>query len=194
MVASIIQTDDADNADMRTHILQAVMTLTATKSLDELSVKDICDEAYVSRRTFYNYFTDKYDVVSWFFQSTERAHISAIGRTETWYDAIFFVAETVSKFQLFAQGINDSRKLVKQSSAIIWEEELIRTVTDYKKVPLTEELRYQIGIWSRTITEEVGIWKYGVLDDCSVAQFSRILEDCVPRTLHDLLSVDSEGQ
>ena len=42
---------------------KALITLLKTKRFDDISVKDICNEANVSRGTFYLHYKDKYDLV-----------------------------------------------------------------------------------------------------------------------------------
>ena len=47
----------------RTHKLlyEAFVELVQTKSIDEMSITDICDKAMVNRATFYKHFEDKYE-------------------------------------------------------------------------------------------------------------------------------------
>jgi len=37
------------------------------REIEKISVSDICEEAVISRPTFYKYFKDKYDLVNWYF-------------------------------------------------------------------------------------------------------------------------------
>jgi len=50
----------------------AAAKLISEKKLEDISVKDICDESMVSKSSFYNYFDDKLDLVwylMWYFTS-----------------------------------------------------------------------------------------------------------------------------
>jgi AcrR family transcriptional regulator len=44
-------------------IKESLKSLLKTKPLKKISVKDICNNAYVSRKTFYTYFNNKFDLI-----------------------------------------------------------------------------------------------------------------------------------
>lgn len=44
---------------------QALTELLKIKSLEQISVQELCEEAMISRGTFYNYFYDKYDLLNY---------------------------------------------------------------------------------------------------------------------------------
>lgn len=44
---------------------QALTDLLKIKALDKISIQELCDLAMISRGTFYNYFYDKYDLLSY---------------------------------------------------------------------------------------------------------------------------------
>ena len=44
-------------------IIASLRELTATKPIDDVSVSDIIENCGISRRTFYNHFRDKQDLV-----------------------------------------------------------------------------------------------------------------------------------
>lgn len=50
------------------HILQAFNELMEHKSFERITVEEICREADVSKPTFYRYYRDKYDVMTYNFQ------------------------------------------------------------------------------------------------------------------------------
>lgn len=45
---------------------ESFINLLMKKSFDEIQVAELCEEAMISRATFYHYFYDKFDVMSWF--------------------------------------------------------------------------------------------------------------------------------
>lgn len=55
-------TDFAQNR--RTHLEKSLLTLLNTRQYQDISVKDICMEADIPRRTFYHYFESKEDVLN----------------------------------------------------------------------------------------------------------------------------------
>jgi len=48
-------------------LAQSMEKLVAQKPLTKLTIGEICDDAMLSRATFYHHFKDKYDLVNWIF-------------------------------------------------------------------------------------------------------------------------------
>ena len=61
-------------------LAQSLQKLMLTMPLEKISVNDIVEQAGVGRNTFYYHFADKYDLVTWYFQTgvtpflLERSH------------------------------------------------------------------------------------------------------------------------
>ena len=45
----------------------ALLELSAQKPLEKITVKEIVNQAGAGRQTFYNHFSDKYDLINWFY-------------------------------------------------------------------------------------------------------------------------------
>lgn len=64
-------------------LAQSLQKLMLTMPLEKITVNDIVEQAGVGRNTFYYHFADKYDLVTWFFQTGvtpflfERAHYAS---------------------------------------------------------------------------------------------------------------------
>lgn len=50
------------------NIEDAFLYLIKEKSFTEITIKDICDNAMISRSTFYSHYKDKYDLLEYFFE------------------------------------------------------------------------------------------------------------------------------
>lgn len=55
--------------DTKQIILDATIKLMKANKPNKLTVQNILDEAHVSRSTFYSFFSDKYDVINYYFKS-----------------------------------------------------------------------------------------------------------------------------
>lgn len=55
--------------DTKQIILDATVKLMKANKPNKLTVQNILDEAHVSRSTFYSFFSDKYDVINYYFKS-----------------------------------------------------------------------------------------------------------------------------
>lgn len=58
-----------DRIDTKRHIANVTIALLKEMSLDDISVRTIIDASHTSRTTFYRYFQDKYDVITWIYIS-----------------------------------------------------------------------------------------------------------------------------
>lgn len=65
--------------DTKFHIMHSI-----TKPLKDLTVKQICEDAGISRQTFYRCFSTKEDIPYWYSQHIEKLALNEIGRTLTW--------------------------------------------------------------------------------------------------------------
>lgn len=54
----------SDNLEIKRAMSQGMKTLMSEMKFDDITVADICDVSAVSRRTFYRYFQDKYDLLN----------------------------------------------------------------------------------------------------------------------------------
>lgn len=46
-------------------LANSLKELMKTQHLEKISIQELCSNAYLSRQSFYNYFNDKYELVSW---------------------------------------------------------------------------------------------------------------------------------
>lgn len=60
--------------DRRVELSEALLKLLEKKRIEDITVGEIAEKARFSRRTFYNYFTDKYDVLAWHFHQAVDVH------------------------------------------------------------------------------------------------------------------------
>ncbi len=54
------------------------------KSIDKLTVKEICEQGHVNRQTFYNHFTDIFDIFKFIFYEELFAEIAQNRTMDTW--------------------------------------------------------------------------------------------------------------
>jgi AcrR family transcriptional regulator len=91
----------------KTVLRESLMELMKTKPITAISIKEICAKADLSRSTFYNYFTDQYDLL----QKTEE-------------EILIFID---SMFKKYAFHKNDTR------TATLMVEDLLHYVADNNK-------------------------------------------------------------
>ncbi|MCL5057657.1 MAG: TetR/AcrR family transcriptional regulator C-terminal domain-containing protein [Actinobacteria bacterium] len=56
--------------DAKRILADSIIELAKKKSMEKITVQDIVDNCNAARRTFYNHFTDKYDLANWIFKTS----------------------------------------------------------------------------------------------------------------------------
>lgn len=77
------------NRSIKLLISMTLKKLLKSKRYDDITIREIAEGCAISRRTFYNHFKNKQDIVDWIFET------EILGRLQTptknsWYDNIYF--------------------------------------------------------------------------------------------------------
>ena len=67
-------------------IMLSLLKLLKQKSVDKVTVKDICDECEINRNTFYYYFKDIYDVLNNIFMEEIEKNLREAGSNGSFYE------------------------------------------------------------------------------------------------------------
>lgn len=182
---------DAGHAT-RARIMRACTELMADKAFSQVSVTAICKQAGVSRTTFYNHFKDKFDIAHWHFDLVAHTFLYETGRTYSIYDANYLNSAELRRHRDFYVPMfayTGTLSLLDHSRQKR-EEEIVRTLTDYKHVEVDEELAFQAHIYTVAETHAVKEWCCSGMQD-SAAHLAALLDDIVPRRLYGLLNQPS---
>lgn len=57
------------HVDAKRVLADSIIYLTKKKPLDKITIQNIVDNCQAVRRTFYNHFADKYDLINWIFKT-----------------------------------------------------------------------------------------------------------------------------
>ena len=136
----------SDSVKLKMCILEATNTLMRQKPFDKLTVREICQEAHVSRQTFYNHFRDKTDLAVWLEASIVNARLLQVGCALTWEEAFELILfELPSNASALAWGIANSsqrRKFISSCAQVI-ARALLHELEWRRGAPMTQELRFQ---------------------------------------------------
>ncbi len=69
--------------------------------IESITVKDICQEANVSRQTFYRCFEDKYDLINWYFDRILNESFRQMGQGKTVRDSLIKKFNYIKEEYLF---------------------------------------------------------------------------------------------
>lgn len=68
---------------------QSLQKLSAKKSFQKISVKDIINDCGLTKTTFYNHFRDKYDLAAWIYANFSEKIMSKVdGKNYTWRNTL----------------------------------------------------------------------------------------------------------
>ncbi len=133
---------------MRLRILQSV-----NKPLDDITVNEICQNANISRQTFYNHFESKYMLRSWWSEHCERFTLDRIGIDLSWEEGSIRYAQMMlspGNF-IFLSAAND------WSGPEPYEYDLItrRTIAlqkacEFRGIQITSDLEYCMQLYARS--------------------------------------------
>jgi AcrR family transcriptional regulator len=178
---------ESPDIQMKFRILRAV-----DQPIDELSVKDICANAHISRDTFYRHFASKYDIAVWHGEYVQGFNLDNVGRTIDWQTGYYLdfsllaaeerfytralrnLGRNVGEFPL----MNDHRKNV-----------IVETLQDWRKIPLNDSLMFCLDAFVTMETMLVSRW---LRDGCNPepSVFAKRMMDVVPHPLVSAMSLD----
>ena len=164
----------------------ALTNLLNTTTLDNITVKDIVEQAGVSRQTFYYHFGDVYQLLDWTFQNVMKQLCD--DPTESWRDRILTAVEYLRANRMLAMNVYHSlgvdylgRSLEKAIRPLIAEE--LRMIA--RQFPVTEEdEEFAISFFTYGVMGTLIKW----LNDGMPEQLDRVVND-----IHRLLTPDEKN-
>lgn len=172
---------------VRLRIFEAV-----NRPISEMSVKDICNNAGISRQTFYNHFESKYDISLWFSYLIDDMTLREIGRTTSWEEGLlaYFLAihERRTFYALTGQNKLSDNHQGRRTAERHRSDEIRETLSLRGVVEISPELAFCITYYTRAECSAIGDW---MRSGCAAAptQMASNMYALVPQLLRDALSL-----
>lgn len=155
---------DREDARARDVLCQAFLVLTQAVPVNKISVEDIARAAGVSRRTFYNYFRDKYDLANKIFElDVAETYRQTLGSGGTYRE---FQEACLGRFLL---GITHVRNLSSNTHGLdSWRESASRTLAELLsghivdqagEAALTDRVRFHLLFFLRLSLRAMLDWE-----------------------------------
>ena len=80
-------------------IMLSLLELLKTKSIDKVTVKDICDECEINRNTFYYYYKDIYDVLNSIFMQEIEENLRDVAKDGSFYEKYSEAASLLAQYK-----------------------------------------------------------------------------------------------
>lgn len=192
--SSIMSREAMDRKQIELHasILRAASKCLKDRSLDTLSVSDICALAGISRPTFYRFFSDKYDVFGWFVRTSMRSSLSHVGTVFSWEDALIRFFRVMDANRRTAYQFLSNEVPYRRFESYI-ERSLLRNIKlhlgDCDEVPY--RYSFQARAFSRSFTGAVLDW---LQQDDPPYSMVDLTISIIPTTIYDLLKNTADGK
>lgn len=170
------------------HIAQALERACREKPFKCISTNIIAEKADISRSSFYYHFESKNDVVRWLNNLILAKGLDQIGRTLSWYDGHMVSTTLFDQFPRLFEGAHldpsydaGTAHYVRHRISVLSE-----TITEWKCVPLTQKLSFQIKSLANA---EVAMGRNSDAEYKSlpIEMYSELMASIVPRELFNLL-------
>ena len=128
-------------------LVESLISLMEEKPFSKITVMDICRKADLSRQTFYNFFTDKEEILRYFLQQQYMAELAKYeGRSRV------TIQEIVSSF-LFVLMKNDKifTYMLDNDLSILIAEEITKCVNAFANYFVSENRKNKMLIYSEAL-------------------------------------------
>lgn len=174
-------------------ILDALVELTESVPFEQVTVRQICEKAQISRQTFYTYFQDKYDAALELVAPTIQNIFSQLGETLGWRQAYLQLFEIIEKnpWGLMRVVQSNDRNSIKNSTIRSSRVDFTNAyIKRHGKKP-DGLIAYQIERFSITASLATDDW---ILSGCAVpaADFVDRYISLIPRELFEAIDVTGE--
>lgn len=171
-------------------IFKALFNLSENKPYESIRVPEICEQAGVSRSTFYHHFNSKFEVVCWHYDMVLALGVNRVGISLNWYNA-HLITTTITKqyYDLYSKvrQPNSSDQFFASYYSLKREDALIHAIVDVKKMELTPKLAFQIKGLSHAEEWAIRDWYRGNLE-ASLQEICEYMVSLVPRELFNALN------
>lgn len=176
-----------DIDEIRIRIIEAI-----DRPIDELSIRDICARAHISKQTFYSRFSSKYDIANWFCARFEERTLNQIGRTLTWEEGVLAHFKTIAQQKEFlARTSLNGGKDRGEATKARRRRAIVETLTQCRGVTLNMRFRFLIEAYLEMEVFLCGEWFRSGFTPAP-EEFSSYYIGCVPGELYDLLELPKD--
>lgn len=165
------------------------------KSLDRITIAEICENAGISRQTFYRHFQSKYDIPWWHSIFCRQFYLNEIGRAIDWKTGYYH------HLRLIAQERDFYRKSIQYSintpfgQTVMPENRktvLLETLEKYRHVTVNDNMRFIVEIFSKLECEVLNDW-FRSDAPTDLVRWTDDLVSLVPDRLYRALRIDEPG-
>jgi len=173
--------------ETREIICNAFQKLAEKKNPDKITVVDICEQANISRKTFYYYFVDKFDLFKYIYKDNLVKRMQSHIKKESWKDVIeHSINDAIDSREFFDKILGESSVEFTQIIFEIQYEVYCQELSKYQpdgKLPM--QIEAEIYIFLKGGTEYLKHY-FQTYKDPSYKNVSKLIVGAMPESLSKL--------
>ncbi|MGI6527504.1 MAG: TetR/AcrR family transcriptional regulator C-terminal domain-containing protein [Caldicoprobacterales bacterium] len=130
--------------DVKETLANSLIELSYTKPIKKITIKDIVDNCNTGRQTFYNHFSDKFDLINWIYKKNAEKVLAIFKENKNWYECLRLVYCVFVKEKQFFTKIVDLDEFVDFFYKHTRNYYIDSIISRFGKEELTDELLYSI--------------------------------------------------
>ena len=143
----------------------SIKEIAASKPVDKITVKEIVQNCHMTPTTFYNHFTDKYDLINWIYNVKIAETMALLGSSLSFEQTMYRCIEILLEQEKFYANAlkNTSGHTSFRRSTNTYSIELLMDCLKEKRGEdeLSDELRFYVNFYMRAMSEAVVDWYLG---------------------------------
>ena len=162
--------------------------------MSEITIKRICEEAHISKPTFYRYFDNKEDMAIWVYRRAIDAGFTQIGRTCTWFVGLYRTCLEFLRYKAYfsAAPKGPSNGMVGDALFDYKRDVLMETLTKYRRERIDSVAAFQIEAFLVSSGSMFRYWGESGMN-MSPEDIAAYITSLVPWGLYNLLKEPIRG-
>lgn len=179
----------AFNIDAKQLLADALYNLVQEKDFDSITISDICKRSGVSRATFYRYFHDKYELMSYHYESFVKSNFLDVESNLAWKEKLYQYANFYMQHKEYFTNIlnydgQNSFDEFLYSYSLAHFTRLAKK--KYNCTTLSKEVVFAIKMYCYGNSMIVRDWLNGELD-LTIDEFCTYRYETMPQIMKDFL-------
>lgn len=176
----------AFNIDAKKLLADALYDLVKEKDFDVITVNDICKYSGVSRATFYRYFRDKYELMSYHYENFVKSMFLDVESSLTWKEKLYEYANFYMQHKEYFKNILNYDGQNSFDEFLYTYSLFHFTKLAKKKYNISKEIVFAIKMYCYGNSMIVRDWLNGELD-LTIEEFCTYRYATMPQIMKDFL-------
>lgn len=167
-------------------LAESIQELAASKSVEKITIKEITQNCGMTSTTFYNHFSDKYELLAWIYNISMEPFLGRLGTDVSWrkcvWQSSFVLTENKPFYRNALQNTAGQVSFRYATNNFAIDLILERIRRNFALVEIPSEIRFYVVFYMRAISESINDW---FLDGMKIPidEFTELLVQGMPTSL-----------